>query len=491
MGKNVSPLNRRDFMQRSAKSAVAAGMVFPAIHSQAATQPPNVVFIICDQMRGDSMSCLNHPIARTPHLDGLAEDGVLFKRCYSNNPVCVPSRMSIFSGLYPHQTGRLSNRDWDTPLLKIENTLAHAFQSMGYRTGWVGKNHTYQNSEFETFETSSIRAREPFRKYSRFVPPHWHSDTLWPEEICHPRRNTDEAVEFINKSKANQPFFLHVSYFDPHPPYMAPSEYTSRYCSTDIQVPETVRPGALSRRLEQFATAMHLDELSDSDLTETMRYYYASIEWGVDAQVGRIMKALKDKGLEENTIVVFTSDHGDFIGDYRMVRKGMFHYDALLHVPMIWYAPGRISKGITSENLVQGIDIFPTLIDLCSGQTRDDLQGRSLKPMLRGENPDNEDHAIFTSGAYGHVEPVNNPSTNLSDEDDTPLHTRVMHQSMEPSYKTSMIRTRDWKFILNEADSPELYNMAEGKERENLAEKKEHLAVRKSLESQLKQWWQW
>ncbi len=487
-------VNRRSFLRIGTEGALAgcaARFATPVFANR--TSPPNIVFIICDQMRGDALGCRGNPNARTPNLDRLASDGVLCENHFSNSPVCVPSRMSLFAGQYPHRTGRLSNIAWDSPKLSVENTLLGAFQKKGYRIGWVGKNHTYTKDALGAFDFTSIRAREPFRKYSRFVPPFWHGDTLWPEEECHPRKNTDEAIQFIRESEAGEPFFLHVSYFDPHPPYMAPSEYTCRYSSSQMSLPDSVQPSQLSERLDIYSEGMRLDEMKNSDLSETLRYYFASIEWGVDRQVGEIMKALESKGILENTIILFTSDHGDFMGDYHMVRKGMFLYDSLLHVPMIWYAPGHIQNGARLRNLTQGIDIFPTLLDLTEEQNQWDLDGRSLKSFLQGDGGVSQSERIFTSGAYGDVDPnVTNPSLNLDDEDETPLHTRIMRQGMQPTFRTKMIRTHQWKFILNESDPPELYSLKPGrKERKNVALRDEFNETRRTLEKELTAWWPW
>ncbi len=490
-------LDRRQFV-KSGSRFVAGGILTassaPAVLGKAQDRPPNVLFVICDQMRGDALGCLGHPNARTPHLDRLAAGGTLFENAYCNNSVCIPSRMSMFSGKYPHQTGRLSNTaKGDGSFLDIGDTLAGHFMDRGFRTGWIGKNHTYRKSAFNAFDRASIRAREPFRKYSRFIPPHWHSDVYWPEELCHPRRNTDEAVQFIEESKPDEPFFLHVSYFDPHPPYMAPAEYTRRYHSKDMKPPPYVPASALSERLAQFARMMKSHQMTEADLTETLRYYYAAIEWGVDAQIGRLMNALERAGIADNTIVVFTSDHGDFMGEHRMVRKGIFLYDALLHVPMIWSAPGRIAGGLRIKNLAQCVDLFPTLIDLTGGKERDDLMGRSLKPFLQGESKREEDFAIYASGAYGDVaSDIVDPSITLDDKDETPLHTRVMRQCMQPDHRTSMLRTMEWKLILNETAPPELYRMnGTWIERENLAGKKPYVKVQKTLEERLGREWAW
>ncbi len=484
-------MDRRDFIKTGTGLGLATLTAANISASKTAKtkQRPNVVFIICDQMRGDALSCLGNPNARTPNLDSLAEDGVLCRSHFSNNPVCVPSRMSLFSGLYPHQTGRLSNKSWDAPLLEFDNTLAAAFKRNGYRIGWVGKNHTYKKKAFSEFDYASIRAREPFRQYSRFIPPHWHSDTYWPEELCHPRKNTDEAVGFIENSKRDEPFFLHVSYFDPHPPYMAPAEYTSQFDSSKIKLLPYTPPSQLSERLEQYAHAMRLDKIQEADLIETFRYYYASVMWGVDYQVGRIMKTLAEKDLLDNTLILFTSDHGDFMGDYHMVRKGMFLYNSLLNVPMIWRMPSQMAKGLRVDSLTQGVDIFPTLLDLCGIESEVELSGRSLKPLLSGEK-DEVNQALFTTAAYGDVsDDIVNPSIHLEDEDDTPLHTRVMSQGMLPNHDIQMIRTKEWKLILNESDPPELYHLNGGFiEERNVIDEKQYTNTRKQLEKELLTW---
>lgn len=484
-------LDRRSFLSNSAALTTAlTASAAPAVIASESVQPPNVLFIVCDQMRGDALSCLGHPNARTPHLDRLAREGVLFENAYCNSPVCVPSRMSMFSGLYPHQTGRLSNRPWGGELLAFENTIAHHFAERGYRLGWVGKNHTYRNDAWQHFDTVSIRAREPFRRYSRFVPPHWHSDTLWPEEHCHPRLNTDEAIHFLRQQNAKQPFFLHVSYFDPHPPYMAPATYTSRYCSAEMQLPPYAPPASLSQRLDDFWRGFRMDQVTDADLTETLRYYYASIEWGVDAQVGRIMNALNQSGLRENTIVVFTSDHGDFMTDYRLVRKGMFLYDSLLHVPLIWSAPKRLPQHVRSQEPAQLLDLFPTLADLTGGPVPDSCEGSSLGPALQGEPMDRA--YLMTSAAYGDVNPdVTHPGIDLDEEDETPIHTRIMRQSMDPQHRTKMIRNREWKLILNENAPPELYAMENNRHEQRNIYNQTPASTKHPLAQRLDHWWPW
>ncbi len=478
---------RRSF----AKSAfLAAGSA--AFHGgRAADAPPNVLFVTVDQMRGDCIGALGHPNVRTPHLDRMAREGVLFRNAFASGPVCVPTRKSCFSGLHPHEHGSLTNRDGDR--LPWSGSLLEHFADRGYRTGWVGKNHTMAKDALEKLDKADIRDREPFRAYNGYVPPHWHSAVYWPEEDCYPHVNTESAVAFLREA-SRDPFFLHVSYFDPHPPYMAPARYASRYDSGDMVLPARTEPAALSGRLERYARAMGFGQLSREDLTETMRYYYAQIEWGVDRPLGRLLGTLEDRGLADSTIVVLTSDHGDFMGDYGMVRKGMFLYDSLLHVPLLWWAPGRIAEGVRTSALAQSADLFPTLAELTGGSLPSDASGGSLADTLTQGNGGGKREEIFTSAAYGDLAPdVLPPDLAPAVREATPRHTRVLRPTMSPAYRTKMVRTQEWKFILNETEPPELYRLADGAphERLNVAGAKEHAGLRRSLERRLEGWWHW
>ncbi len=459
--------------------------------SRAADAPPNVLFVTVDQMRGDCISSLGHPNARTPNLDRMAREGVMFTKGFASGPVCVPTRKSCFTGQHPHEHGSLTNNDGDK--LEFDGTMLDYFAKRGYRCGWVGKNHTYTNGALAKLNKADIRSREAFRAYNGSVPPHWHTDVYWPEEDCFPHVNTESAIDFINEGPGTDPFFLHVSYFDPHPPYMAPARFTSRYSSADMVLPDRVAPAQMSARLDRFSSAMGFDQLGREELTETMRYYYAQIEWGVDEPLGRLLRTLESNGIAENTVVVLTADHGDFMGDYGMVRKGMFLYDSLLHVPMIWWAPGRIAKGLRSEALTQSVDLFPTLAELTGGDAPDGVSGRSMAYHLRAEIEDEPDHAIFTSAGYGDLADGVLPADMApSDIDAKPRHTRVLSPTMRPMHRTKMIRSRDWKFILNETEAPELYRIADRpSERANVAADGQHASLRRGLEARLEKWWQW
>ncbi|MCK4966137.1 sulfatase-like hydrolase/transferase, partial [bacterium] len=394
-------MDRRNFLK---KAGVLSGGVMlsssaPAfLKNSSKAKKPNVVFVVVDQMRGDALSCLGSPNARTPNLDNMAREGVIFENAFSNSPVCLPSRNTIFTGLYPHQHGTLTNKG---PYRKtVDGTLIQLFKENGYKLGYVGKNHMMQVDKAtcdKYFDYYKFIDREDFRAYSKYTTPFWHCDTHEPSEKCFTTTHTNEGIDFINGT--DDPFFLFLSYHDPHPPYMAPSEYSSKFSSDDMVIPDYVPASKLSRRLHDLYKALKFDEIKDSDITETMRYYYASISY-IDDNVGRIINSLERKGILDNTIVIFTSDHADFMGEHRMVRKEMFLYDAILHVPMIWYCPGLIRNRFRVRNIAQSVDFMPTIGDFINGEIPSSLPGRSLKPILQGQCGADEEHFAFASALY-------------------------------------------------------------------------------------------
>jgi len=445
-------------------------------------------------MRGDALGILGNPNAITPHLDRMASEGVLFESYFVNNPVCSPSRMTLFSGLFPHQHGSISNKGRRL-LSTTEGTLLGYARARGYRIGWFGKdNHTYRRAVLdEVLDANTSRRREPFRIYPTYIPPYWHGDSLWPEEHLFGTLTTNDAINFIG-SDSERPFFVVLSLFDAHPPYFAPAAYAAHFPVADIVIPPYVDPASLSRRLAEFQQALFFGAMNNHELAATMQYYYASVEWGVDLQVGRVLQALDEQGITDQTIVVFTSDHGDFMGEYGMVRKGMFLYDALLHVPFIWYAPGRITAGGRPDGMAQGVDLLPTLIEAMGEPSPTRGPGQSLWPVLQ-DQASIEDRTVFAEAGYNELPPdyfqsPEQPFFNPPSDDETPFHTRIFDIIFEPVYHTVMARTKDWKLILSETGPAELYHLGGGwTENPNIVEDPANTAVLKSLRNQIESIW--
>ncbi|MFC1558445.1 sulfatase [candidate division KSB1 bacterium] len=487
-------MDRRDFLRKAGifSGGVMLSSSAPAfLKGRSKMEKPNIVFVTVDQMRGDALSCLGSPNARTPNLDNMAREGVIFENGYCNNPVCLPSRISMFTGLYPHQHGSPTNKGphWKT----VDGTLIKLFKDNGYRLGYVGKNHMMQVDKAtydKYFDYYKFIDREDFRRYSKYVTPFWHCDTHEPSEKCFTTTHTNEGIDFINTT--DDPFFLFVSYQDPHPPYMAPSEYSSKFSSEDMVIPDYVPASKLSRRLHDYYKAMKFDEIKDSDITETMRYYYAAISY-IDDNVGRIINSLERKGILDNTIVIFTSDHGDFMGEHRMVRKGIFLYDALLHVPMIWYCPGLIRNRFRVRNIAQSVDFMPTIRDFLNAETQSSLPGRSLKPILQGQTGVDKEQFAFASSLYHELQDNITGKGEMPERvKNMPLHSRVMRMPkvLDGNKRTASIRNLDWRYIRTTGKPDELYKMDRSwTEKENLAQKPEYNGLVSSFEKKVFEIW--
>lgn len=477
--------------------ALSVGLSGSSIPTSPSTSP-NVILIIADQMRGDAISALGHPNIRTPHLDRMAEDGVLFTNYFTNNPVCVPSRMSMFSGLYPHEHGALSNKGPKTRFSSEQGTLLGYFHDNGYRLGWFGKdNHTFDRAVLDSLlDANSSRRREGFRAYGTHTSPHWASTSPWPMEDLFAYKTTTDVIDFISEEQAS-PFFAVLSLFDPHPPYFAPADYVAHYPIDDIVLPEYTEPSHLGELLAHHKQAMLFDVLTESDLKNTMAHYYAAIEWGVDYQVGRVLDTLASLDLKDNTIVLFTSEHGDFMGEYGMVRKGMFLYDALLHVPFIWYAPGHIQQGLVTDALTHSVDILPSLIELTGGIPYEN-SGESLIQILKGASREAKpDRTIFASAGYTPIPATyfDAPETPYFTQESTharAFHSRILDLQTRPSSRMIMARTKEWKLIMSETHPPELYRVHDNlREKENLINTPEHSAIQAELTFLARQTWDW
>ena len=374
--------------------------------------------------------------------------------------------MSLHSGLYPYMHGSISNKE-SVRLNHEDASILRFFRNQGYRIGWFGKdNHAYERATLDAFlDANTSRRREAFRAYTPYVPPHWYGASPWPNSELFPTKTTDDAIAFMTTQNDDRPFFIGLSLFDPHPPYFAPAEYVAHYLPDSLTIPSFIHPDSLNARLAIHYRALAFDQMSEATLRATMAHYYASIEWGIDHQIGRLFSALETADLAQETMVIFTSDHGDFMGEHGMVRKGMFLHDALLHVPFIWYAPGRIVSGHRTRVLAQGVDLFPTLIDMIQPNlTEEAFPGRSLRPFLEGQAEYNPSHAIFAEAGYDtlgamYFREPEPPHFSPTSSESKPFHTRVFARLTTPRFKTAMIRTDDWKLVLSETDPPELYRM--------------------------------
>ena len=457
----------------------------------------NILFIMCDQFRADYLGCAGHPTIKTPNIDKLAARGVRFSRTYCQSPICGPSRASIYTGRYMSSHGVGSNF---TPLRVGEKNIGHHLDPLGVNTVLVGKSHIFADREgmarlgvdpesdigkhhaqggFAPYERDDgihpdtmVRPGVPYNEYLKDKgydddanPWHWTANAVDTDQgvrsgyfndiVDRPARVSDEdsetpymtrrAMEFLDADDGERPWMLHLSYIKPHWPYVAPAPYHEMYGANDV-IPavksqgEREDPNPLAKF---FMDRVAGKTFSRDDAREKIIRAYMGLITQVDDQLGLLFDFLKERGLLENTMIVFTADHGDYLGDHWMGDKDYFH-DPSVKIPLIIADPSPEAdgtRGTTDASLVEAIDLIPTFVDSFGGVPEDHvLEGRSLMPKLRGEDVAWRDQAI---SEYDYSCQVFQPETGRSPRD----------------CRSYMVVTEDWKYIHAPGYAPVLFDL--------------------------------
>ncbi len=389
------------------------------------TAPPNILWICTDQQRYDTIAALGNPHVSTPNIDRLVAEGVAFTHAYCQSPICTPSRASFLTGMYPsavHVNGNGNDCFPSQPPL-VTRLLANA----GYDCGLIGKLHLagaycrieprvddgYRYWEYSHAPRDDwpeghgyaewVRARggdlNAFNRDIRGVPADLHQ-TTW----C-----AEKTIEFICQERQG-PWLASVNIYDPHPPFNPPQSYRDLFDPVQMSGP-LFRASDLEQQqklagVDFQSKGRHPDDLDiaspiltsspqrggkldpaaggEKDARTLQAAYYAMIKL-VDDRVGRILNALEESGQRHNTVVIFTSDHGEMLGDHGLIQKGCRFYEGLVRVPLIFSWPGVFPQGLRSEALVELLDKAPTLMELAGLVAPERMQGRSLLPILKGE----------------------------------------------------------------------------------------------------------
>jgi len=341
---------------------------------------PNVLYIFADQLGAHYLGCYGHEDVQTPNLDRLAEGAFRFTHAYTASPLCTPYRACLFSGRYPSQTGVVRNSQ---RLPHGETTLAAVFNDMGYATSYAGKWHL-------SGKPTAIRWVPPMERagFADFIGweclhvRHW-DHVVFEDDPDHPTpmpgHETDGlaglACDRLRRHAAgDRPFFMTVSFQAPHPVCEPPAEYHDLYRGRDLHYRPTVD---FDTRFGGYGS--HKVDIGVRDWTSA---YFGEITQ-LDAAVGRILGTLSELGLDESTVVVFTSDHGDMAGCHGRFEKSVM-YEEAIRIPLIVRMPGRASGEVRDE-LLSTVDFMPTLVELAGGATPSSAEGISYAPLLRGE----------------------------------------------------------------------------------------------------------
>jgi arylsulfatase A-like enzyme len=361
----------------------------------------NVLFMISDDLNC-SLGAYGHPVVKSPGIDRLAARGVRFDKAYCQFPLCGPSRNSMLTGLYPNSSGILTNSQIFRQTIPKHLSLPQAFRLDGYLAVRIGKLYHYNvpNSigtnghddpgswEIEMNPAGCDRLEEQPHIFS-LIPGSYGGTLSWYASPKEDRFHTDalmadDAEWMLERcaKKKDRPFFLALGFFRPHTPYVAPKSYFDKYPEAQIPLVQNVKED--QKDLPEAALGSYKkeqDNLTDDLRRQAMQAYFASISL-MDAQVNRVLDALKRLGLEDNTIVVFTSDHGYHLGEHGLWQKQSI-FEGSARVPLVIAAPGVSKAGSIATAPVGLIDLYPTLTELCGVKTPGNLQGQSLVPMLK------------------------------------------------------------------------------------------------------------
>ncbi len=377
---------------------------------------PNVLFIFTDQQHAGMMSCTGNPYLKTPAIDSLAAAGVRFERAYCANPVCVPSRFSMMTGVLPSRIGMEDNSGMRLPVPPriLAHTMGRVFRDAGYETAYGGKVHTPMNVAAMGFDLLTKDQRDgladacadflrqqherPFLLVASFINPH---------DICY------MAIrDFARQTGTRQPVldnareeFAALDAALEMPPGVSKEDFFTRLCPplpANFEIPAgepegVVPPGA--RNFRAYARQNWTEER-----WRLHRWAYARLTERVDAEIGRVLAALREAGLEENTLVVFSSDHGDLDSAHRLEHKSAF-YEESARVPLVVSWKGVTKPGLVdSTHLVStGLDLIPTLCDFAGLPPRPELRGRSLRDLAEGRKPPQWRESLVVESGRGRM----------------------------------------------------------------------------------------
>lgn len=404
---------------------------------------PNILFIFTDQHRLSAVGAYGETPCKTPNIDKLAKEGILFKNTYTTCPVCSPARASIMTGKFPHSHGISTNiNQLGCSIHSLEDNpelLSRKLEKANYSLGYSGKWHLgskQKTTPFGTISKPSLPVTVGFEgqnfpdhggggfgypEYKQYLKENgfehkvkdWAEKTklIWPagelegpEESTVPYFLTENTINMIDDfSKRKKPFFIWHNFWGPHGPFYTTKKYLDMYRDVDIpEWPNYTWPASSIPGLHHAKIHPEQENLKWDDWAMMIRYYYAFTTM-LDDQIGRMIEHLKNKGLMENTVIIFSSDHGQTLGSHGgLVDKGWHHFEETHRIPLIMRFP-ESNKGYTVEELVSLVDIYPTIVDIAdSNQECPESQGKSLLPLIEKKGEWKRDCVVTEFNGLAH-----------------------------------------------------------------------------------------
>ena len=380
--------NRREFIQggvaimgtllASSAPAIAAGT--------AKSKRPNLVFIYNEGQRADALSIAGHPILKTPNQDRIGREGVRFTNAFCTNALCAPARSTVLSGMWSRSTGALDNAILNTPLPADIPVFTDLLHNAGYKTALLGKAHGrdgFKDRHWDYYLGFNAPATNYY--HPRFA--EGRDGKIGPEKVY---ENvycddfvTDRALDWLKEDRGDEPFCLLLWYQTPHAPFYRARRHLDLYNGVSIPKPDTFdddlkgypgKPKAFADAKNKIGTTVMGD--AARSLEEICKDYYAG-SVAVDENIGRVLEYLEKAGELDNTAIVLSSDHGYFLGEWRLFDKRLMH-EPSIRIPMMIRYPERVRAGQVSDAMVLDVDVAPTILDLAGIQVPESMQGKSL-----------------------------------------------------------------------------------------------------------------
>jgi len=406
-------MKRREFLRASAATSLLSLIPGGGLFAERSdsTSRPNVLFIFSDQHHAGLTGYAGHPNVHTPALDTLAGGGMRFDRAYCQDGICVASRNSLFTGLYPRTLGCLRDFFQQAAILNSVTPIQSVFHRAGYYTFTTGKRHLLDKVDVDWDYTASAEPHlvhdtvnywkwikdkgliaqwqydfsaelgPKFGREGTLIPPYdkgkyatlCSRPSVLPPEATWEGFSKGQTLSFLQSDNAKKPFFAYCGFYRPHQPYTALPKYLDRIDPEKLVLPKSIKqspeelPPWLCAWRKNTNLPWNIGSATEADYRIYLANYIALI-WEIDDHIRDILDALEKQGLAENTIVIYSADHGDFAGNHGLVEKGIFghnFYEDTLRVPFIVRWPGKIPAGVVRSDLVELVDIYPTLLDLC------------------------------------------------------------------------------------------------------------------------------
>jgi len=475
---------------------------------------PNILIIMTDQQKATASHLYGNTFCQTPNMARLAESGVLYEHAITPHPLCMPARVSFWTAQFPHSHGGRRNQ---TPMPADANHAARIWKDAGYHLGLIGKNHCFERADdlalFDTWceighgglpNNPETRGLDWWRPIEGIRAAHEVRRTMQPQNPRFAYATSDlppadhstglvagQTVRFLqqhSQKESDEPFVLWVSFPDPHEPWECPEQYAALFPPDKIDLPpwrdDEFSDGRAPERNRVLFEMLGVADDALEDVYGVMGVYYGMVRF-LDDGLGQILDALERTGLRENTIVVFCSDHGDFMGEHRMQCKGGVFYDCLTRVPLIVSWPGQVPQGVRDGSLVNLIDVMPTLLTL---QGRDVPRSMHGQPLPTATDAPPRDAAFSEYGAGG-------PPFTMADlkKLPKPWGRRTLIDSLqwrEAEGRRKMVRTREWKYVHDPmGDKDELYDLVNDPwELVNVVDDSRHAGILAEMRLRLADW---